>query len=60
MEQNNGGDEMESQTEMVPQISIHALNGVQTYQTMRVIGRIGKHELHILIDWQHSQFLRCT
>ncbi|GKA21520.1 hypothetical protein Tco_0701509 [Tanacetum coccineum] len=31
----------------VPQISLHALIGVQNYQTMRVIGLVGKMQLHI-------------
>ena len=41
---------IEKEPEIVPQISIHALNGIQSYQTMRVLGKVGKHELHILID----------
>lgn len=33
-----------------PQISIHALNGMNTYQTMKITGKFGHHPLHILID----------
>ncbi|GKA55268.1 gypsy/ty3 retroelement polyprotein [Tanacetum coccineum] len=33
-----------------PQISLNALNGINNYQTMRVNGWVGKHELHILVD----------
>ncbi|GJV06167.1 reverse transcriptase [Tanacetum coccineum] len=33
-----------------PQISLHALNGIQSYQTLRVIGMVGKTQIHILID----------
>ncbi|GJX87224.1 retrotransposable element Tf2 [Tanacetum coccineum] len=36
--------------EYTPQISLHALNGVESFQTMRVTGHMGKHQLHILID----------
>ncbi|GJT91008.1 putative mitochondrial protein [Tanacetum coccineum] len=36
--------------EFTPQISLHALNGVESFQTMRVIGHVGKQSLHILID----------
>ena len=50
VDQDNGGMEIEKEPEIVPQISIHALNGIQSYQTMRVLGKVGKHELHILID----------
>lgn len=34
----------------MPQISIHALHGVHTYQTMKVNGKAGNANLHILID----------
>nr|GEY20097.1 hypothetical protein [Tanacetum cinerariifolium] len=33
-----------------PQISLHTLNGIQSYQTLRVIGMVGKTQIHILID----------
>jgi len=33
-----------------PQISVHALSGCQSFQTMRVTGLHGKTSLHILID----------
>nr|GEY71095.1 reverse transcriptase [Tanacetum cinerariifolium] len=36
--------------EYSPYISLHALNGVESFQTMRVTGHVGKHHLHILID----------
>ncbi|GKG21594.1 hypothetical protein Tco_0384189, partial [Tanacetum coccineum] len=36
--------------EFTPQISLHALNGVESFQTMRVTGHMGKQDLHILID----------
>ncbi|GJY39911.1 retrotransposon-related protein [Tanacetum coccineum] len=32
------------------EISLHALNGVQSYQTIRVVGFVGKFKIHILID----------
>ncbi|GKD38620.1 reverse transcriptase [Tanacetum coccineum] len=35
----------------IPQISLSALNGSNTFQTMRVTGNVGKDELHILIDY---------
>jgi len=34
----------------MPQISIHALYGVHTYQTMKVTGKAENATLHILID----------
>ncbi|GJZ58344.1 putative mitochondrial protein [Tanacetum coccineum] len=34
----------------VPHISINALTSRNTFQTMRVSGYVGKHEIHILID----------
>ncbi|GJS22453.1 immune-associated nucleotide-binding protein 9 [Tanacetum coccineum] len=36
--------------EYTPHISLSAINGTNTYQTMRVCGHVGKHKLHILID----------
>ncbi|GKA46856.1 putative reverse transcriptase domain-containing protein [Tanacetum coccineum] len=33
-----------------PQISLHALNGIQGNQTLRVVGMVGKIPVHILID----------
>ncbi|GJY42186.1 retrotransposon-related protein [Tanacetum coccineum] len=36
--------------EELPQISLNALNGASNFQTMRVTGKIGNHELHILVD----------
>ncbi|KAF7139795.1 hypothetical protein RHSIM_Rhsim06G0000800 [Rhododendron simsii] len=32
------------------QISLHALSGIQSYRTMRIIGQLKKKMLHILID----------
>ncbi|GKB94837.1 putative mitochondrial protein [Tanacetum coccineum] len=34
----------------VPHISLNAFTGRNTFQTMRVSGYVGKHEIHILID----------
>ncbi|GJS33919.1 hypothetical protein Tco_0532301 [Tanacetum coccineum] len=45
-----GDDELTMQDE-IPQISLNALNGCNTFQTMRVTGKVGKHELHILVDF---------
>lgn len=36
--------------EEVPQISLWALAGINTYQTMRLLGRVRKHTLQILVD----------
>ncbi|GJZ29099.1 retrotransposon-related protein [Tanacetum coccineum] len=36
--------------EYSPHISLNAINGTNTYQTMRVYGHVRKHKLHILID----------
>nr|GEV74049.1 hypothetical protein [Tanacetum cinerariifolium] len=36
--------------EEIPHISLNALNGSNSFQTMRVTGIIGKHELHILVN----------
>ena len=33
-----------------PQISIHALTGTTNFQTMRVIGKVGKHDINILFE----------
>ncbi|GJV70376.1 reverse transcriptase [Tanacetum coccineum] len=33
-----------------PQITLNALSGLNSYQTMRIRGRIGKQVVHILID----------
>ncbi|KAJ0511931.1 putative aspartic peptidase domain superfamily [Helianthus annuus] len=35
---------------MLPHISIHAMCGIPSYSTMKVIGYIGTRKLHILID----------
>ena len=33
-----------------PCISVNALSGIQGYQTMRVVGFVGRKPIHILID----------
>ena len=38
-----------------PQISLNALSGVNSYQTMRVKGVVGKRTLHILGLMEYSQ-----
>ncbi|GJW14002.1 transposon ty3-G gag-pol polyprotein [Tanacetum coccineum] len=48
-EAEEGGEELMTPDE-IPQISLNALNRANTFQTMRVTGKVGKHELHILID----------
>lgn len=40
--------------EYSPQISLHAFNETNTFQTMRVCGYVGKHKLHILIDYSST------
>nr|GEV58472.1 putative mitochondrial protein [Tanacetum cinerariifolium] len=35
---------------LTPQISLNALNGVESFQTLRVTGHVGKQDLHVLID----------
>ncbi|GJT08301.1 gypsy/ty3 retroelement polyprotein [Tanacetum coccineum] len=42
-------DSIEVSQEM-PQISLHTMNGVQNYRTLRVKGTVGKHTIHILVD----------
>ncbi|GKC09615.1 retrotransposable element Tf2 [Tanacetum coccineum] len=44
------GDEIIHVQEELPQISLNALNRANTFQTMRVTGKVGKHEIHILVD----------
>ena len=56
----NGGDEETENVELChavfdpgihgPYISLNALSGVNSFQTMRVKGMVGKQVLHILID----------
>ncbi|GKA29324.1 reverse transcriptase [Tanacetum coccineum] len=41
-------------TKSFPQISLHALSSVNTYQTMRIRGYVGKQPLHILIDYGNT------
>ncbi|GKA65822.1 reverse transcriptase, partial [Tanacetum coccineum] len=38
----------------LPQISLHAMNGVQNYRTLRVRGTVGKHIIHILVDCEST------
>lgn len=41
---------IEDEEEEDPQISIHALTGIPSYSTMRVLGSVGNWQLHILVD----------
>ncbi|GKD98904.1 gypsy/ty3 retroelement polyprotein, partial [Tanacetum coccineum] len=36
--------------EEVPQVSLNALNGANYFQSLRITGKIGKHEVHVLVD----------
>ncbi|GJX00586.1 reverse transcriptase [Tanacetum coccineum] len=36
--------------EVMPQVSLNAMNGVNSYQTMRIKGHVGKQVVHMLID----------
>lgn len=36
--------------EELPEVSIHAIYGAQTPQTMRVHGNVGKHQMTFLVD----------
>ncbi|GJY56325.1 retrotransposon-related protein [Tanacetum coccineum] len=36
--------------EVMPQMSMNAMNGVNSYQTMRIKGHVGKQVVHMLID----------
>nr|GEU35335.1 hypothetical protein [Tanacetum cinerariifolium] len=36
--------------EDLPQVSLNALNGANSFQTIRITGKISKHEVHILVD----------
>ncbi|GJU67579.1 hypothetical protein Tco_1253838 [Tanacetum coccineum] len=42
--------DIEVEEETMPQVSLNAMNGVKSYQTMRVRGHVGKQVLHNLID----------
>nr|GEZ81564.1 reverse transcriptase [Tanacetum cinerariifolium] len=44
------GDEIMPVQEESPQISLNALNGSNSFQTTRITRKIGKHEVHILVD----------
>ncbi|GJX34501.1 gypsy/ty3 retroelement polyprotein [Tanacetum coccineum] len=41
----------EVEEEVVPQVSLNAMNGVNSYQTMRIKGHVGKQALHMLVDY---------
>nr|GEX57405.1 hypothetical protein [Tanacetum cinerariifolium] len=43
-------EDVGSEEETTPHISLNALIGRNTFQTMRVIGHICKYEIHILVD----------
>nr|GEZ58188.1 reverse transcriptase [Tanacetum cinerariifolium] len=47
----NKEEEIVATTKNCPQISLNALNGVHSYQTMRVRGQVWKQTLQILIDY---------
>ncbi|GKE41500.1 retrotransposable element Tf2 [Tanacetum coccineum] len=36
--------------EVMPQVSLNAMNGVNSYQTMRIKGHVGKQVVHMLVD----------
>ncbi|PKI36768.1 hypothetical protein CRG98_042845, partial [Punica granatum] len=40
----------EEQEETSSQISLHALLGTRSFQTMRLVGTVGKRLLHVLVD----------
>jgi len=42
--------EIQGDTEVMPQLSLSALNGISTFCTMRVTGRVKNSPIHILID----------
>ncbi|GJY99406.1 gypsy/ty3 retroelement polyprotein [Tanacetum coccineum] len=43
-------EEESSIPDEVPQVSLNALNGANSFQTMRITGKIGKHEVYIFVD----------
>ncbi|GJS65134.1 hypothetical protein Tco_0679698 [Tanacetum coccineum] len=47
-------DKEDIEEDSVSHISLNSLIGRNTFQTMRVIGYVGKHEIHILIDSSSS------
>ncbi|GKD62399.1 reverse transcriptase, partial [Tanacetum coccineum] len=54
-EENNEEETKENRVEedfevVQPQISLNALTGTNNSQTMRVLGTVGKHVVHILVD----------
>lgn len=51
---NNDVGEVNLIGEEIPQISLHALNGLNAYQTMRVVGKTKNATLHILIDFGNT------
>nr|GEV28394.1 hypothetical protein [Tanacetum cinerariifolium] len=42
--------EIEELIQYSPHISLNAINGTNTYQTIRICGHVGKYKLHILVD----------
>ncbi|GJU31340.1 hypothetical protein Tco_1174929 [Tanacetum coccineum] len=40
--------------DLQPQISLNALTGTNNFQTLRVIGTVGKHLVHILVDCEST------
>ena len=44
------GKEEFDEAEILPQISMNAMNGSTGFHTMRVKGHVGKRTLHILVD----------
>ncbi|GJT30932.1 retrotransposable element Tf2 [Tanacetum coccineum] len=36
--------------DVMPQVSLNAMNGVNSYQTMRIKGHVGKQVVHMLVD----------
>lgn len=43
-------EEEMTMSEEVPQISLNALNGANSFQTIRITGKVGKHEVNLLVD----------
>ncbi|GJY23222.1 gypsy/ty3 retroelement polyprotein [Tanacetum coccineum] len=43
--------EIEKLIQYSPHISLNVINGTNNYQTMRICGHVGKHKLHILVDY---------
>lgn len=43
-------DDKEEEHVAIPEISLHALSGILTPQTMQVVGTVRGQQLHVLID----------